>query len=175
MKSFGCTYRGARIVMAACAFSALLVCAQQLPEVHLDADGLAPRPIEQLTGTTVAQHYAQAWRTMADALESNRADLLADEFTGIAKDRLAQRVAEQKSAGLHTRIVDHGHRVKALFYSSDGTAMQLIDQANLEIETYDGDKLIDTQNFPCEYVILMTPGADRWYVRDLQETAGHPL
>jgi len=29
--------------------------------------------------------------------------------------------------------------------------------------------LIDTQSAPREYMVLMTPGADRWYIRDLEE------
>jgi hypothetical protein len=140
-----------------------------LPEVHLDADGLAPRPIEQLTGTTIARHYALAWRNLAGALESSRTEGLAEEFIGFAKDRLTQRIGEQKQTGVHVRIMDHGHHLKALFYSTDGTAMQLLDQAQLEIQTFDGNKLIDTQSAPREYMVLMTPGADRWYIRDLEE------
>jgi hypothetical protein len=143
----------------------------RLPEVHLDADGLAPRPIEELTGTTIAQHYAQAWRDLEGALEFGQADRLGEEFVGFAKDHLGRRIGEQKQAGIHVRIVDRGHNLKAVFYSTDGTAMQLLDQARLEIQTYDGDKLLDTQNAAHEYVVLMTPGADRWYVRDLEEVS----
>jgi hypothetical protein len=140
-----------------------------LPEVHLDADGLTPRPIEQLTGTTIARHYALAWRDLAGALESSRTEGLSEEFIGFAKDRFMQRIGEQKQTGVHVRIVDHGHRLKAVFYSTDGTAMQLLDEAQLEIQTFDGNKLIDTQSAPREYMVLMTPGADRWYIRDLEE------
>jgi hypothetical protein len=143
----------------------------QLPEVHLDAAGLAPRSIEALTGTTIARHYALAWRDLAEALESGRAEGLGEEFVGFEKDRLLQRIAEQKQAGVHVHVVDHGHHLKAVFYSSDGTAMQLLDQAQLEIQTFDGNQLLDTQNAPHEYMVLMTPGADRWYVRDLEEVS----
>ena len=155
----------ASFAVAAC----VLATAQSLPQVHLDAAGLAPRPIEELTGTTLARHYALAWRDLEGALESGRAENLGEEFTGFAKDRLVRRIGEQNQAGVHVRIIDHGHRLKAVFYSTDGTAMQLFDQAQLEIQTFDGNKLIDTQNAPQEYMVLMTPGADRWYVRDLEE------
>ncbi len=147
----------------------------QLPEVHLDANGLSPRPIEELTGTTIARHYALAWRDLALDLESDQADGLGDEFVGFAKDRLTQRINEQKQTGMHVRIVDHGHHLKAVFYSMDGTAMQLIDRVQLEIQTFDGDKLVDTQNSPHDYMVLMTPGSDRWYVRDLQELPAKPF
>ena len=165
--------KGASFVLAAC----VLAIAQssppsQLPEVHLDATGLAPRPIEELTGTTIARHYALAWRDLARALESSQGGGLGEEFVGLAKDRLQQRVGEQRQAGVHVHIVDHGHHLKALFYSSDGAAMQVIDQAQLDMQTFDGNKLIDTQSAPHEYMVLMTPGADRWYVRDLEEVSG---
>jgi hypothetical protein len=162
----------ASFLIAASVFTAAQSSAQmQLPEVHLDAAGLAPRPIEELTGTTIARYYGLAWRDMAGALESGRAGGLGDEFVGFAKDRLTRRIAEQNQAGVHVRIADHGHHLKAIFYSTDGAAMQLRDQVELEIQTFDGDKLIDTQNAPREYVVLMTPGADRWYVRDLEEVS----
>ena len=94
---------------------------------------------------------------------------------GFAKDRLTRRIAEQKQTGVHVRIVDHGHQLKAVFYSTDGAAMQLLDQAELEIQTLDGNKLLDTQNAPHQYMVLMTPGADRWYVRDLEEVSAKPF
>lgn len=143
----------------------------QLPQVHLDASGLAPRPIEELTGTAVARYYALAWHDLAGAMESGSSAELGEEFVGFARDRLVRRLDEQRQAGIHVRIVDHGHSLKAVFYSSDGTAMQLFDEAQLEIQTFDGDKLLDTQNAPHDYLILMTPGADRWYVRDLEEVS----
>ena len=148
-----------------------LATAQSLPQVHLDASGLAPRSIEELTGTTIARHYAMAWHDLAAALESGRPGVLSQEFTGIARDRLVRRIAEQNQAGVHVRIVDHGHELKAVFYSTDGSAMQLLDQADLEIQIFDGNKLIDTQNAPQEYMVLMTPGADRWYIRGLEEVS----
>jgi hypothetical protein len=162
-----------RLAAAATAIAAscALATAQESPQVRLDANGLAPRPIEELTGTTIVRHYARAWNDLANALASDRTDTLGEEFTGIAKDRLTQRIAEQKRAGLHIRIVDHGHQLKAIFYSRDGTAMQLVDQAQLEIQTFDGGKLIDAQNTAHQYMVLMTPGADRWYVRDLEEVS----
>lgn len=157
--------QGAVFLFASC----VLMVSQSAPAVQLDADGLAPRSIEELTGTTIVRHYAQAWLDMADALDSGRVANLGDDFTGFARDRLIQRIAAQNRTGVHVRIVDHGHHLKAIFYSTDGTAMQLVDQAQLEIQTFDGNKLLDTQTAPHEYMVLMTPGADRWYIRDLEE------
>jgi hypothetical protein len=159
--------KAASFVLAGC----VLAAAQSSPRVHLDADGLAPRPIEELTGTAIARYYALAWHDLVGALDSNRADGLGEEFVGFAKDRLTRRIAEQTQTGVHVRIVDHGHQLKAVFYSTDGAAMQLIDQAQLEIQTFDGNELLDTRNAPREFLVLMTPGADRWYVRDLEEVS----
>jgi hypothetical protein len=147
----------------------------QLPEVHLDANGLSPRPIEELTGTTIARHYALAWRDLALGLETDQADGLGEEFVGFLRDRFTQRIDGQKQTGVHVRILDHGHHLKAVFYSMDGTAMQLADHAQLEIQTFDGNKLVDRQNSPHDYIVLMTPGADRWYVRDLREVSAKPF
>lgn len=141
------------------------------PEVHLDANGLAPRPIEDLTGTSIVRYYAAAWQNMAVALDSGRTSKLSDAFVGFAKDRLMKRIADQNQTGVHVRIIDHGHQLKALFYSTDGASMQLLDRAQLEIQTFDGSKLLDSQSTPREYLVLMTPGADRWYVRDMQEVS----
>jgi hypothetical protein len=38
----------------------------------------------------------------------------------------------------------------------------------LEVRVLDGDKLISTSTSTQKYIVLMTPGSDRWYVRFLQ-------
>jgi hypothetical protein len=161
------------IVLAASTFSLAQSSSptSSLPQVHLDADGLAPRSIEELTGMTVAKNYAKAWHDLASALDSSRSGEIGEEFTGFAKDRLIRRIVDQQQTGIHVHLVDHGHRLKAIFYATDGTVMQLVDEAQLEIQTFDGEKLLDTQSAPRKYMVLMTPGADRWYVRDLEEVA----
>lgn len=142
--------------------------APSLPRVSLSADSLAPRPIEQRTGAAVAHDYAQAWQDLAICLDSNRSDLLDDYFAGEAKRRLALRVAEQRTSHLRTQYSDGGHKVKAVFYSPDGGEMELEDQAQLEVRVFDGDKLISTSTSTQKFLVLMTPGSDRWYVRYLQ-------
>src|SRR5437660_9538532 len=98
----------------------ILSLAQSPPQVHLDAEELKPRPIEELTGTTVARYYALAWRDMAEALDSSQLRSISEEFVGSAKDRLKRRITEQQQSGVHVHIVDHGHQLKAVFYSMDG-------------------------------------------------------
>ncbi len=141
---------------------------QSLPQVSLKADALSPRSIEPLTETNIARDYAIAWKDLSQALEQNRTDLLNEQFTGFAHDRLKERVADQQRIGLRTQIVDHGHKLKAIFYSLDGGAMQLLDEAQIQIQIFDGSRLIDTQDASQKYIVLMTPGADRWYVRSME-------
>ncbi|PYX89565.1 MAG: hypothetical protein DMG68_04670 [Acidobacteria bacterium] len=145
--------------------------ADSLPQVQLNADSIAPRPIEELTGRNVTRDYAYAWRDLAVALDNNNAGLLDAYFTGFAKDNFSQRIADQKRTGVHARYVDHGHQVKAFFYSPDGGEMQLLDKAKLEIQILDGGKVIHSENASQDYLVLMTPGADRWFVRSLAPVA----
>lgn len=142
--------------------------ADSLPQVELKADEIGPRPIEELTGRNVTRDYAYAWRDLAHALDTNEADSLNDYFTGFAKDNLRARIAEQKQIGLQTRYLDHGHHVQAFFYSLDGGEMQLLDKAQIAIEILDHGKVIHQENASAQYLVLMTPGADRWFVRSLQ-------
>jgi hypothetical protein len=145
--------------------------ADALPQVQLNAESIEPRHIEELTGRNVTRDYAYAWRDLAQALDGNQKGLLKDYFTGFAKDDFTQRISDQARNGLHTRYVDHGHKVKAFFYSIDGSAMQLVDQAQVEVQVLDGSKVVHQENTTQNYLVLMTPGADRWFVRSLQPIA----
>ena len=143
--------------------------AQSPPQVSLNAEGLTPRSIEQLTGANVSRDYARAWQDLERAVQDNRPALLHEQFAGAALERVSHRIADQNRNGLHTQIVDHGHRVKAIFYSPDGGAMQLMDDAQIQVQVFDGSRLVDSEDGPHRFIVLMTPGADRWYVRYLEE------
>lgn len=144
--------------------------AGSLPQVELNAQNVGPRAIEDLTSKTIIRDYANAWKTMAEALANNRVDLLDGYFTGFAKDKLTRLIAQQKQTGVRVRYDDRGHKLDALFYSPSGDAMQLRDQAQLGIEVLDGGKVIHNEQANMQYLVLMTPGADRWLVRDLVTT-----
>jgi len=139
-----------------------------LPKVALNADNVGPRSIEDRTAEVVPRDYAYAWQTMAQALDQNRAELLDAYFAGLAKDNLSHRIADQKQNNVRVRYLDHGHKLEALFYSPAGDAMQLRDHARLDIDVMDGDKVIHSEQVNLQYIVLMTPGADRWLVRDLE-------
>ena len=137
-------------------------------QVELNAADLGPRAIEDLTSKSVPRDYGFAWQTMAQALDQNRLDLINGYFTGFAKANLTDRIKQQIKNDLHVRYTDHGHKLTAIFYSPNGDVMQLRDDAQFEIQVLDGDKLIHSEPAHLQYMVLMTPGADRWLVRDLQ-------
>ena len=142
--------------------------ANPLPQVRLSTDSIGPRSIEELTEKNVARDYALAFRDLESALSYNDAVMLADYFTGFAKDTFTQRISSQQAAGIHVRYTDRGHNLSAVFYSPDGGEMQLVDHASFDIEVFDGSKLIHQEDVSQKYLVLMTPGADRWLVRSLE-------
>jgi hypothetical protein len=145
-----------------------VLASEEQPTVTLDATHIGPRAIEDLTRKSVARDYANAWSTMAEALSQNRVDVLNAYFAGFAKDDLSQRIADQRRTGVHVIYHDLGHHLEALFYSPAGDAMQLRDTARVEVEVVDGGKILSTEQANLQYMVLMTPGADRWLVRDLE-------
>ncbi|HZR65893.1 MAG TPA: hypothetical protein VFA85_12140 [Terriglobales bacterium] len=143
-----------------------------LPHVQLNTDNIGPRPIEDLTSKSVPRDYALAWQTMEQALNENRPGLLDGYFTGFAKQDLTRRVNTQAKSGLRTRYTDRGHQVNAVFYSPSGDVMELRDHVQLDMQVLDGSKIIYDEPLSDEFVVLMTPGADRWLVRQLQALNG---
>jgi hypothetical protein len=143
-----------------------------LPRVQLNIDNVSPRPIEDLTSKSVPRDYALAWQTLAEALASNKTSLLDAYFTGLAKQDFTQRINSQIKSGLQTRYTDRGHNLEALFYSPAGDVMELRDQAQFDVQVLDGGKVIYEEPVNAQFMVLMTPGADRWLVRQLQATNG---
>ena len=146
--------------------------AMEMPRVELNANNIGPRELEDLTSKSVQRDYAFAWQTMRQALEENRPGLLDGYFTGLAKKSLTERVNCQLKSGLRTRTTDRGHHLEAIFYSPAGDVMQLRDRAQVDVQVLDGDKVLYEGPENLQYTVLMTPGADRWLVRELQAMNG---
>ena len=144
------------------------VLAASAPEVSLSVQNAAPRQVEDTTQKAVARDYAAAWQAMADALDRNQASLLQANFAGTALDKLTASIGDQRKAGLHQRFVDKGHKVDAVFYSQEGSAIELQDTVQLQIELMDGDKLVHSENASVHYVALLTAAENSWKVRLLQ-------
>jgi hypothetical protein len=148
---------------------ASLCVAQDLPSVQFNDASATGKQLEDLTRNAVKRDYAKAWNTLAQVMNDNNADKIEGDFTGVAADKLTSAVEQQAKSGLHRRFVDRGHKVDVLFYSPDGTSIQLRDTAQLEIQLLDGDKVVHSDNVTRQYISLMTPTEIRWKVRVLQE------
>lgn len=144
------------------------VFASSAPEVRLSIENAAPRQVEDTTQKAVARDYAAAWQALTAALDQNRTDLLSGSFVGTASEKLAATVAEQRQAGFHQRFIDKGHKVEAVFYSPEGSAMELQDTAQLQIELLDGDKVVHSEEVTVHYLALLTAAENSWKVRALQ-------
>lgn len=144
------------------------VLAASVPDVTLNVQNAAPRQVEDTTQRAVARDYAAAWQAMAEALDRNQASLLSANFAGTALDKLTAGIAEQRKAGLHQRFIDKGHKVEAIFYSPEGSAMELQDTLQLQVQLMDGDKVIHSEDATVHYTALLTAAENSWKVRVLQ-------
>jgi hypothetical protein len=138
------------------------------PRVTLTVSQATPRQAEPLTQNAVLRDYKFAWANLAQALESNSAGAINGLFVGDASAQLVAQVNGQKKNGLSSRYENQTHKLEAVFYSPEGDILELHDTAEYDFEILDGGKSIHREHAIVHYVVLMTPGADRWVVRQLQ-------
>jgi hypothetical protein len=141
--------------------------ADSFPQVELSTDQAGPRQMEKLTESSIRRNYAYGWQELAEACDRNEPELLGD-FVGPAHSSLAAVIAGQMKAGLHSRYLDQNHKVQVVFYAPEGDVVELHDTATYEYQVADGDKTVHDEHATIRYVVLMTPGADRWLIRQLQ-------
>jgi len=137
-------------------------------QVQLDTSKASPRAVESLTERGILRDYRFAWTSMAQALEFSTLDPLEGPFAGEAKRVLRDTVVSQQHSGLSRQYVNQNHRVEAVFYAPEGDVMELHDTAEYELRISDGGKIIHDERVVMRFVVLMTPGADRWVIRQLQ-------
>ena|SRR5215831_10187228 len=150
------------------------VLADNRPAIQINVERAAPRRVDDNVQQAIVRDYSAAWQSLASALATNNDSALKDDFIGYALDKLTQRVKDQRQSGLTTRIVDRGHQVEAIFYSQDGSAMQLRDRATLETEILEGATVIHTERTQLTYYVIMTGAEDRWKVRVLDNAEKEP-
>ncbi len=148
------------------------VMAASRPEVTLEIQNATPRQVEDTTQKAIARDYAAAWQALAGALEENRPDLLNANFVGTANKKLGETISDQRKTGLHQRFQDKGHHVNAIFYSPEGSAIELQDTAQLQIQVLDGDKVLHSEDVTMHYVALLTAAENSWKVRVLEAVRG---
>jgi hypothetical protein len=140
------------------------------PDIQVNFDNAGPRQVEDTTQKAIVRDYTSAWQAMAAALANNNTAPLRQNFVGFAMDRFTQRIKDQQSNGLKTKIIDHGHKVDAIFYSQDGSAMQLRDTASIETQVLEGDTVIHSDQAQIQYWAVMTSTEDRWKLRVLESS-----
>lgn len=148
--------------------TACSLCAAQA-DVRVEPTQLqGPRPLEEQTKNAAVRNYLQAWETLRTALEGNDIGPLDRDFTGTARDKLAETVQQQAAAGIHTRYQDKSHEIKIVFYSPDGLSLELTDEVEYDVQMFDRDKQLSTQQVHARYVVVLTPAEVRWRVRVFQ-------
>jgi hypothetical protein len=138
------------------------------PQVTLSVSKATPRTVEALTERALLRDYKFAWTNLAQALETNSAQPLNGLFIGNANTWLKEKVSSQSANGLSSRYSNQSHKVEAVFYAPEGDVIELHDVAEYDYEILDGSKSIHSEHAVVHYVVLMTPGADRWVVLQLQ-------
>ncbi|MBZ5505541.1 MAG: hypothetical protein LAO78_08645 [Acidobacteriia bacterium] len=147
------------------------ILADSKPSVQLNVKNAQPREVEEVTQNAILRDYTLAWQGIGTALANNTLQPLNENFSGFALDRLVQRVKDQKQNGLSTRLIDRGHKVEAVFYSPDGSAVELKDTASIETQVLDGGTVIHSDQAQIQYYAVMTGAEDRWKVRVLESSA----
>ncbi len=138
------------------------------PQVALNTSKAGPRAVEALTERAILRDYKFAWVNLDQALESNSTGPISGLFAGTASAWLNDAVASQLRTGLTSRYLNQNHKVDAVFYAPEGDLIELHDTADYQLQVLDGSKTIHDEHVVVHYVVLMTPGADRWVVRQLQ-------
>ena len=167
------THSGRLALMVAAAIIALFApryaaCADSTPQVVLDISKAAPRSVESLTERAILRDYKFAWVNLDQAMESNSTAFTTGLFAGTAGAWHNDAVASQRQSGLSSRYLNQIHKVEAVFYAPEGDVIELHDTAEYDLQVFDGDKTIHNEHSVVHYVVLMTPGADRWVIRQLQ-------
>ncbi len=136
--------------------------------VHLDVNKASPRAVEEQTSRRILADYRFAWTNLARAVETDTIEPVRGQFVGSAGKWVAETIAAQQKAGLTSRHINQNHKLTATFYAPEGDVMELHDDAQFHLQVLDGSKLIYDQPVVMHYIVLMTPGADRWVIRQLQ-------
>jgi hypothetical protein len=142
------------------------------PTVYVEPPNLqGSRPVEKQTETAAIRDYLESWQSFRAALDRNEPTLLDQDFTGIARDRLADTIAQQLKLGIHTRYEDRMHHLQIVFYSPEGLSIQIVDTVEYDQQVLEHDKVLATRRMRARYLVVLTPTEVRWKVRIFQTQA----
>lgn len=142
---------------------------RETPKVTLKSEGAQPREVEDSTEKAIVRDYTAAWRAIESGLANDDVNALDEGLVGFARDQFAIAINEQKKSGMKVRYTDGGHQLEAVFYSPDGSAMQLRDTAKLSREVLDGDKVVHRDEITGHFLVVMAVSEDRWKLRSIEE------
>jgi hypothetical protein len=138
------------------------------PQVELNGSNATPRSLEGLTQQNISRHYGKAWQDLADGFANNSPASLNNYFVGAARDQLDTAISDQQIIGVHSRYLTQRHKIDVAFYAPEGDLVELHDTLQCELQVLDGETSIHNEQAILHYVVLMTPSADRWVIRQLQ-------
>jgi len=138
------------------------------PAVSLNTSQAVPREVDEGVQQAIVRDYTAAWQALASAVDKNDPATLNENFVGLALDQLSKRIRDQQAMGLKTRMVDHGHKVEAIFYSVDGSAIELRDKDDIETQILEDHTVIHSERSQIVYYAVMTGAEDHWKVRVLE-------
>ena len=145
-----------------------LLASPDLPKVRVEPNSTGPRTLEEQTRSSVVRDYLQAWQSLGGALSENQPDALDESFVGVAREKLADTIREQKRLGIQAAYRDQAHDLDIVFYSPDGLSIQLLDRLEYRLEIRDHGRVVGSRQVRARYVAVMTPTETRWKVRILQ-------
>jgi len=149
--------------------TAMLAFAGDQPTVHVKPPNLqGPSQLQEQTAKAAIQDYVDSWVSLSNALQQNRPELLDRDFIGSAKDKLANTIKEQTAAGIHAIYRDRSHDLQVLFYSPEGLSIELTDAVEYDVQVFDRDKSIGTEQVRTRFIVVLTPTETRWRVRIFQ-------
>lgn len=154
------------LILCAASFSA-----DSTPQVSLETSKATPRSVESLTQRSIVRDYKLAWASLAQAFDSKSTGPLNGLFEGAANEWLRDAVTSQQKTGLTSHYSNQNHRLDAIFYAQEGDVIELHDTAEYDLQISDASKSIHSEHAMVRYVVLMTPGADRWVIRQMQAVA----
>jgi hypothetical protein len=139
------------------------------PSVELSAKGAGPREMEPTLQQSIPRDYVKAWQLLSTALDAGNPELLDQYWVGIARDKFQRLIRDEARTGIEVHYQNISHKLQAVFYPTDGAALLLYDDVQLEMQVKQSTRVIHTEKTTARYLVLMTPAQDRWVVRLLQE------
>ena len=158
----------AAVFVALCSAASRAADSESLPRVQLNTKNATPRTVEELTEKALLRDYASSWRNLAEAYESASTAPLDPYFVDSARSGLGAAITGEAKTGVRSRYLEQQHDVQAVFYAPEGDAIELHDTMTCQIQIVDGGKVLHEEQAKLHYVVILTPAADRWVIRQLQ-------